>query len=506
MSQIEIKIPQLGEGLQEARLVQFLKQPGDHVKRDEPIYEMETDKAVMEIESPAEGVLGAWTAAVDDILPIGATIGHIEVGSGAAASAPKPTVTPELTASPATVSADVEIRIPQLGEGLQEARIVRFLKQPGDSVQQDETIYEMETDKAVMEIESPTAGTLVSWSAKEDDVLEIGAVIGVIRSSAGVAPPTSSHDAPAPAATAPYPRSLQSLLSDVPAMDGPIRAGLVPPRTHTYAKSKGMTDDQLSQLARSSDKKLLPEDIDAFLAGKGPVSAEPKSGKGSAGETYSEGALGGRQKTLNFRLHRSAQTVIPATMELQLNWGPITKRRAELKSQQGETAPSAFVLFAWCVAQASKEFPRFRAALTNDSTLRQYDHLHLGIAVARPGDELLMARIVNSDALAYDEFVTTAQAAIARARDGEDQTTEAMQISLTNMSSAGIRWGIPVVVAPSAGTLFIGAPFDEAVPKAESGFEFVRVAKMVFTFDHRIANGIGAAKFLSAIKERVEGF
>src|SRR5205814_8188801 len=76
----------------------------------------------------------------------------------------------------------VEIRIPQLGEGLQEARIVRFLKQPGDSVARDEPIYEMETDKAVMEIESPTAGVLASWEAKEDDVLPIGAVIGKISS------------------------------------------------------------------------------------------------------------------------------------------------------------------------------------------------------------------------------------------------------------------------------------------------------------------------------------
>src|SRR5436309_10110284 len=76
----------------------------------------------------------------------------------------------------------VAIKIPQLGEGLQEARLIRFLKKPGDSVAQDEPIYEMETDKAVMEIESPTAGVLEAWEANEDDVLPIGAVIGHINS------------------------------------------------------------------------------------------------------------------------------------------------------------------------------------------------------------------------------------------------------------------------------------------------------------------------------------
>src|SRR5207253_11120095 len=68
---------QLGEGLHEARLLRFLKQPGEAVAQDEPIYEMETDKAVMEIESPAAGVLAEWTASEDDVLPIGATIGRI---------------------------------------------------------------------------------------------------------------------------------------------------------------------------------------------------------------------------------------------------------------------------------------------------------------------------------------------------------------------------------------------------------------------------------------------
>src|SRR5215471_8550341 len=92
MAEVEIKIPQLGEGLQEARILRFLKQPGEAVAQDEPIYEMETDKAVMEIESPAAGVLEAWTAKEDDVLPIGATIGRIntEVKARLVASEQRP--------------------------------------------------------------------------------------------------------------------------------------------------------------------------------------------------------------------------------------------------------------------------------------------------------------------------------------------------------------------------------------------------------------------------------
>src|SRR5262245_5616848 len=79
---ISVRIPQMGEGLQEARLVAVLKQPGDSIKRDEPIYQMETDKAVMDVESPYEGVLVEWTAAVDTILPIGSPVAKMEVAEG----------------------------------------------------------------------------------------------------------------------------------------------------------------------------------------------------------------------------------------------------------------------------------------------------------------------------------------------------------------------------------------------------------------------------------------
>src|SRR5438270_9101138 len=82
MPTVSVRIPQIGEGLQEARLVAILKQPGERVKRDEPIYQMETDKAVMDVESPYEGTLVEWTAAVDAIIPIGAEVARMDVLDG----------------------------------------------------------------------------------------------------------------------------------------------------------------------------------------------------------------------------------------------------------------------------------------------------------------------------------------------------------------------------------------------------------------------------------------
>jgi pyruvate/2-oxoglutarate dehydrogenase complex dihydrolipoamide acyltransferase (E2) component len=514
MASIEIRIPQLGEGLQEARLVRFLKEPGQPVRRDEPIYEMETDKAVMEIEAPTEGVLGSWSANVDDVLPIGAVIGRIETDGmpapSAAGGAPDAAA---ISDSPAARPSLTDIRIPQLGEGLQEARIVRFLKMPGDSVERDEPIYEMETDKAVMEIEAPAAGILEEWTAKADDVLPIGARIGGIRTETAVDIAGGGtllvSDAPISQAPAPEaPESSRSRLEAQPVEEagegstGPLRNRDVSPRTRAYAYQKGMTEGQLLSLSRSAAGRLTQADIDRFLAQGAPATAASKPK--SADADYRESPLPARQKTLNFRLQRSAQTVVPATMEMAMDWSRIEAERARLKQERGDRAPSQFVMFAWCVTQAAKDHPRFLSALANETTVRQYENLHLGIAVARENDELLMARVVNASARTFDEFVAASQDAIRRARDGEDQTAEAMQLSLTSMAGVGVTLGIPVVVAPSVGTLFIGAPIDEAYPLPGGGIAFRRTAKMVLTFDHRIVNGVGAARFLSDVRKRVE--
>ena len=96
------------------------------------------------------------------------------------------------------------------------------------------------------------------------------------------------------------------------------------------------------------------------------------------------------------------------------------------------------------------------------------------------------------------------RAAIEKARQGTDQASDVMQISLTNMAGAGVRFGIPVLVAPSVATIFIGEPYDEAYPLAGGGIGFRRTASMVMTFDHRISNGIGAANFLADIRKRVD--
>lgn len=484
MPNVSIFIPQIGEGLQEARVVAFLKKPGDTIRRDEPIYQMETDKAVMDVESPVDGVLASWSAGVDDIVPIGAEIGVVSVSEGVTVAAP---AHGSPAGAPVGSGSVAPLYIPQIGEGLQEARIVAFLKVAGDSVRRDEPIYQMETDKAVMDVESPYEGTLVEWLAAVDDVVPIGFEVGRLSVSDGV------EVAEAPSHSAPGVAPATKPASPVGKTTGDVRG--IPPRTRAYAKEKGVSADDLISIPFSGSK-LMPADVDAFLAGGSTPAAVLGAG-------YSEVALPSKQRVLNSRMVRSNSLVVPGTITVVTDWSGIEAERARAKQEMRASQPSAFTMFAYAVVRAMAEYPTFRSAMIGDDKLRTYDHVSLGIAVSLPGDELVTAVVDKADTLSWIEFAAAARAQIELARSGKDQAHAGVTVSLTNMQAFGLRNAVPVVVAPSMATIFLGEVFN-GLDSTPNMIKVRRFANVSMTFDHRIANGVGASLFLNKVRENVE--
>jgi pyruvate/2-oxoglutarate dehydrogenase complex dihydrolipoamide acyltransferase (E2) component len=351
----------------------------------------------------------------------------------------------------------ISIRIPQIGEGLQEARLVGFLKRPGDLVNRDEPIYQMETDKAVMDVESPYEGKLIEWLAAIDDFIPIGAVIAKMEVSGEV------KETPAPA-----PLTSRNLN--------------IPPRTKAYAKEKGLDDAELS-MVKAAGGKLMPADIDAYIQAKRVTHADLP---------YKVVPITSKQRVLNARMLRGKSVVVPGTMTVTLEWDPIL---AFKERHQGETRPSVFTMFAFAVTQVMKEYPAFRSSIVAEDKLHLYEHVNLGIAVALPGDELVTAVVPDADTRSWSDFATTMKERIDLARSGVDQASDAVTLSLTNMQAHGIRDAIPVVVPPAVATIFLGAVYEVVGAKK---------ANMTITFDHRVVNGVGGANFLNAIKAACE--
>ncbi len=384
----------------------------------------------------------------------------------------------------------VSVRIPQIGEGLQEARLVAVLKQPGDKVKRDEPIYQMETDKAVMDVESPYEGTLTEWLAPVDTILPIGGEVAKMEVADGVAEVGGGHGT-APSSEAAAAPAASSAVSSTPA-----RNLNVPPRTRAYAKEKGLSDADLATIP-AAGSKLMPEDIDAYLGG-GNDKAGPRKGEG-----YSEAPVAQKQRLLASRLVRGSQLVVPGTISVAVNWGGVENLRSRVKASGSEFKPSAFTMFAYAVAMALRDFPIFRSNLQGDDTLRTYDHAALGVAVGLPGDELVLAVIDDADTLSWQDFANQMREKIELARTGQDQANEAVTLSLTNMQAFGLRDAVPVVVPPSVGTLFLGESYN-GLDQTSSDLKIKRYVNIALTFDHRILNGVGAANFINRVKQNVE--
>jgi len=340
-----------------------------------------------------------------------------------------------------------EIHVPQLGEGLREARIVELLRDVGAVIRRGDPLYVIETDKTTVELEAPCDGTLVEWTVAPDDVVAIDAVVARVA--------TTPNGAAAPRA--------------IPATG----ERLIPPRTRAYGRERGLDDHALSTIASMSNK-LLPEDIDRHLA---QTAAQPARVLG-----MHERRVAGGHRALIFRLRRSATLVIPGTLAIDVAGA----RLASSGPVGGDLRPTPFQVFGHAVAQVAKSHPAFRSVMAGDDRIREYDHANLGIALARPNDELLIAVVREAEKMTLPEFVrASARGMRAAIRDG-DNAADDTQILLTHLGEFGIVDAVPTLVAPASSIFFLG------VPQQPDGK--VRVA---VTFDHRLINGAEAARFLA---------
>jgi pyruvate/2-oxoglutarate dehydrogenase complex dihydrolipoamide acyltransferase (E2) component len=393
----------------------------------------------------------------------------------------------------------VSVRIPQMGEGLQEALLVNFLKKPGDLVRRDEPIYVMETDKASTEVESPYAGRLVEWLEKEGTVLPIGTEVARMEVDEPVSESAPSHTSPhTPAIISSTTSSFTDTETDNDDEGTGGGGGAIPPRTRKLLKEKGLLD-VADQIPRRGNK-LMPEDVERYLA----AGASSSTAAPTPNALYDESPVSKQQITLNYRLHRSVQTTVPVTVMNEVDWTALSQARQQVKEAGGKE--TSFAMMLWCVVQSLSRHPRFRTSLVGDGTIfRTYRHVNLGVAVALPEDTLVTASIHAADTMNRSEFFRKLSERIELARQGVDQADPSITISVSNIGTASMRMGIPAIVAPAVATLALGEVFDAPVPSGSS-FVFQKRAQLTLAFDHRIINGVGAASFMNDLKEEIQKF
>ncbi|MEU6380777.1 2-oxoglutarate dehydrogenase, E2 component, dihydrolipoamide succinyltransferase [Streptomyces sp. NPDC046909] len=587
---VSVTLPALGESVTEGTVTRWLKAEGERVEADEPLLEVSTDKVDTEIPSPAAGVLASIKVAEDETVEVGAELAVIDDGTGAPAAAPAPAAEPAPAAAPEPAPAPVaaapsteqaapapaptaeaatgagsaegtDVVLPALGESVTEGTVTRWLKAVGDSVDADEPLLEVSTDKVDTEIPAPVAGVLLEITVGEDETAEVGAKLAVIgapgAAPAAAAPAAPAAPAPAPAAPAapvappapapapaapvappaPAPVAAAPAPAPAPVAPAPVAAPAAPAPVATSGDDGAYVTPLVRKLAaehgvalasvkgtgvggriRKQDVIAAAEAAKAAAAAPAPAAAAPAAAAKKAPSLEASPLRGQTVKMPRIRkvigdnmvkaLHEQAQ--LSSVVEVDVT--RLMKLRARAKdsfaAREGvKLSPMPF--FVKAAAQALKAHAPINAKINEgEGTITYFDTENIGIAV--DSEKGLMTPVIKHAGDLNIAGIAKATAELAgkvRANKITPDELSGATFTISNTGSRGALFDTIIVPPGQVAILGIGATVKRpAVIETEEG-TVIGVRDMTYltlSYDHRLVDGADAARYLTAVKAILE--
>ena len=604
----EVTLPALGESVTEGTVTRWLKQVGDTVAVDEPLLEVSTDKVDTEIPSPVAGTLLEIKADEDDTVEVGAVLAMIgEEGEGGGDSAddstddtatpeaqpadedeaekkaeqeeeiaeetgdlPPGDETPEQEKAPAASGSGggsgTSVTLPALGESVTEGTVTRWLKQVGDSVEVDEPLLEVSTDKVDTEIPSPVAGTLLEVKVSEDETVEVGAELAVIGDGSAAPAeepepePKAEEKAEEKAVPEPEkepekkPESTQPSPAEEPAPKAeeapaqPAARASEPPRQETSSSSGGSGDGPgyVTPLVRKLagqhavdlstvegtgvGGRIRKQDVLAAAeAAKQPAAAAPAAApSGSTSTPAATGApvpvnpsplrgttekMSRLRKIIATRMNESLAVSAQLTQVVEVDVTNVARLRDQVKAEFAarEGVKLSFLpFFAKAAVDALKQHPKLNATIDDEAgEVTFHDHEHVAFAVDT--DKGLLTPVVkDAGDLSISGLSKKIADVAARTRTnkiGPDELSGGT-FTITNLGSVGALFDTPIINQPQVAILGPGAVVKRPVVIDDPNLgETIAVRHMVYlalTYDHRLVDGADAGRFLQEVKQRLE--
>jgi len=564
-----VTMPALGESVTEGTVTRWLKNEGDHVNVDEPLLEVSTDKVDTEIPSPVSGTLTRIVVAIDSTVAVGAELAVIDDGVAAAATAPVaspvvetptpvqavepiaealvpapatavvenlPVTPPAAPVAAASAAAGVVVTMPALGESVTEGTVTRWLKNVGDTINVDEPLLEVSTDKVDTEIPSPATGTILSIDVPVDSTVAVGARLAMIG-SAGAAPVAPAAPAPTPVQAveqkveAPVPAQVTPVVQELP-----VTPPVVTPPAAPAAPSATLDDSYVTPIVRQFAReqgvdlstvkgtgvggRIRKEDVIAAAkpapVAAAPVASAPVASKPAApvavsplrGTTVTMSRL---RKVIAARMVESLQVSAQLTTVVEVDVTKVDRLRDKAKASFAarEGVNLTFLpFFAVAVCEALKQHPVLNSSIEGDQ-VTYHGAEHLGIAVDTERG-LLVPVIRDAGDLNIGGLSRKISDVAARTRDNKISPDElgGGTFTITNTGSRGALFDTPIINQPQVAILGIGSVVKRPmVMKGTDGGETIAVRSMVYlalSYDHRIVDGADAARFLVTLKERLE--
>ncbi len=532
----DVVMPQMGESIFEGTITKWLKKPGDTVQRDEPLFEISTDKVDAEIPSPAAGILKEIKVADGNTVQVNTVVAIIdEAGSASApssaAAAPKAeSSAPSAPApsSPPAAGPGTDVVMPQMGESIFEGTITKWLKQVGDTVQRDEPLFEISTDKVDAEIPSPAAGTLTEIKVPAGSTVQINTVVATIGGAAGAAAPAPAKPAPAAAVPASAPAASKTPVSAAAASVSAEHARSSP-LVRKIAKENNIDLAQVS--GTGSGGRITKEDILGHLSGAPakpaptaapaapaptPAAAKPAAPSAPATPVPAPGELVPMSKMRSIiaqRMVDSKHTNAHVHTVFKIDFTRIVKLREKEKSkyeQRNGVKLTYMPFITRAVIVNLRKMPIINAQMEGDA-IRYPKNINIGIAVAL--DWGLIVPVIKQAEEKNFLGIARAIADLAERARGKKLKPDEVgsgTFTITNPGIFGEQFGTPIINQPESAILGVGGLFKEpAVVTAADGTDSIAIRHflhLTLGFDHRVIDGADAGKFMAEVKKTLENW
>lgn len=383
----------------------------------------------------------------------------------------------------------INIVVPEVGESVVDARVARWLKQPGDQVTSGEAVVELETDKIDVEVPAPADGVIATIAHNDGDDVKIGEVLGTLETTSGV---VSGEKATPVVGSAKSDEKPKPKPEPAPAADAPMS-----PSARRRAREKG-------EEPAPAPKPAEPRPKAAAKAAPTPVAKRPETTPEVVSETRQR--MSRRRATIAKRLLEAQQTAALLTtfneVDMSAVQGIRKKQRQAFEKKHGASL-GITSFFVKAAVAALREFPNLNAEVEDDATLIKH-HYDIGIAIG--GTEGLVVPVIrNADRLSFEDVELTIRELADRAASGK-LTLEDLRggtFSITNGGRYGSLMSTPIVNPPQVGILGLHTIKDR--PVAIDGQIVVRpMMYIALTYDHRIVDGETAVQFLVRIKDLIE--
>nr|WP_199156573.1 dihydrolipoamide acetyltransferase family protein [Pedobacter sp. ASV2] len=442
--------------------------------------------------------------------------------------------------------AQYELLLPKMGESVAEATVIKWVKQPGDTIDLDDTVLEIATDKVDSEVPSPVAGKLVKQLFKEDEVAQVGDVIAIIETEGGNDSTTEV------AAAAPAPIKETEPEASIPGVDQLTTAKstvdfnsserFYSPLVKNIAAQENISIEELDSIKGSgADGRLNKDDLLNYINSKtGEKSAvvapkqetvatpenkvqstQPQSSAPAASKTSTTSVSGGdeiiemdRMRKLiadHMVMSKTTSPHVTSFVEADVTNMVLWRNKVKNSFEKRENEKITFTpIFVEAVAKAIKDFPMINVSVNGTQIIKKRD-INIGMAAALPSGNLIVPVIKNADQLNLVGLTKAVNDLAGRARISKlkPDETQGGTFTLTNVGTFGNVMGTPIINQPQVAILAVGAIKKKpAVLETEHG-DVIAIRHMMFlslSYDHRVVDGSLGGMFVRRVADYLEGW